>query len=344
MLHKLSDIETAANALANQLAAGIKLREAVARMSKLQPQHADFWLEAAETLSRGGRLSAILEGYWPEGITAALRAGEESQTTAAVLRRTVESLRTKAQVKKIYSKLLSPVIAFLAGLGVFLFFMIAVIPKLQANLGGGEANLVFKAASAMSYAFENYGLVIGGGLALVVMGTMNWFRKPENQEIVIGWGDATPLLGDALRSLYFGMWANQVALLDTAGLPIKQQLLLSVKTLPACYQEGVELMASEVEKRGIADSADPDLQEEGDPRKAWPFYIATAFLTGHETGRIDEEMTRCAPILIDEGVAKLTKFIGHADLVAKVSAAVMIGLPMSAYFSQLANSLTAAFS
>ena len=344
MQHSSVEIEAAASALGNQLAAGIKIREAVARMGKLQPKYTQIWADAAEALSRGGRLSEQMAPVWPDSVVAALKAGEESESIPAVLKRTAQSMQVKAQVKKIYSRLMGPVGAFLAGFGVFMFFMVVVIPKLQSSLGGGESNLTFKLAMFLNHLVMNFWPFILAGLGGGIIFAIRWLKQAENVDKVIAVADTVPQLGDALRNLFFGLWAYQVALLASAGMPIKQQLLLSTKTLPECYQEGVLLMASEVEKRGIADSADPDKQPENDPRRAWPFYIVTALITAHETGKVDEEMQRCAPILIDEGVRKLTQFISVADIVAKTAAATMIGIPLMAYFTQMSSSLTKAFS
>lgn len=343
-MHSLIEIEAACSALANQLSAGIKLKEAVARLSKLQPKNADFWASCAEQLSRGIRLSFCLNDYWPESLVAAVKAGEESNSLQEVFSQSSKALRVNFEIKKVYSKLISPVIAFLAGIGMFMFFMIFVIPKLQTSLGGAETSLVFRLSSFLHHAFTEYWIMIAIIAAGLLFSFIAWIRTPQAIEYLVEQANKVPLLGPALRDLYFGLWAYQVAVLDAAGLSTKMQLLLSVKTLPVCFRDGVERMAAEVEKRGIADSSDPEKQDESDPRREWPFYIAAAFMTAHETGRIDLEMQRCAPILVEEGIKKITKFVSGADLFAKVSAAIMIGIPLLAYFSQMANSLTKAFS
>ena len=344
VMHKNTSIEAAANALGNQLAAGISLREATGRMARLQPVYAEFWREVEDVLSRGGRLSQELTDVWPDGIVAAIRAGEESGTLEDVFKRTAKSLEVAAEVKKLFGKLVSPVGAFFAGLGVFMFFMVAVIPKIQSSLGGSEQSLVFKVSDWMHRTIMTGWPYILGTLAVAGYLLVQWFRAPGSLDSLVEFGNKQPKLGSALRSLFFGMWAYQIAMLDAAGLPVKQQLYLSVKTLPECYRQGVVNMAEEVEKRGIADAADPEKQTPEDPRQEWPFYIVTAFVTGHETGRLDNEIQRCAPILIDEGVRGITKVLAIADIVAKLLAAIMIGLPLMAYFSQMANSLTKAFS
>jgi hypothetical protein len=124
---------------------------------------------------------------------------------------------------------------------------------------------------------------------------------------------------------------------------MKNQLLLSIKMLPSIYQPGVILAAEEIEKRGYADAVDPDLQPEDDPRRKWPYYISTSFMVAYETGELDKELLRTSPILLEEGIRQLTKFITIADLFAKVCAATMIAIPLMAYFSQMANSMAHAF-
>lgn len=341
---KVSDIENAAASLANQLDAGIQIREAVHRMAKLQPKFAEFWLEAGAAVARGTRLSEKLSDQWPEELVFAVKAGEESGHIGAVLRQIQSSMEVKQKIKKAFSTLISPAFSFLMGLGVFLFFMVGVIPKLQKSLGGGEKSFIFALSSFLENAVMNYWYLIVIVLGGAILGVTSWLKQRENWEKVLTWANGLPILGEAMRNLNFGMWAYYLALLDSAGLPMKAQLLLSVKTLPEVYQDGVFMMAEEVEKRGRADSADPDKQIEGDPRKDWPYYIASAFINAHETGNLDQEMTRIAPILVNEGTKSIAKFTAIADVVAKLIAAGMIAMPMFAYFAQLSYSLTKAFS
>ena len=342
--HTSADIEVAASAFANQLNAGIPLQSIVSRMVKLQPKHAEFWQSCADTVSRGGRLTTPLDAVWPPAIVSAIMSGEDSGSLPAVFKRVSESLRLQATIRKAAGKLISPFVAILAGLGVFIFYMVGVIPSLQKSLGGADQNLVFKVSSFMYYVFTNYWMaVLAGTVALIYFG-IGWVKQEETKQWFISLLNSNSFTSPMIRNLFFGMWAYQISILDAAGLPIKTQLTLSAKGLPDCLQEGVLLMAAQVEKRGRADAANPDLQEDDDPRKEWPFYVSTAFMNAHETGDLCAEMERIAPILIDEGLKQLNKVLGVADIIAKFTAAILIALPMLGYFSQMANSLTKAFS
>ena len=338
------ELEFACNAIGNQLAAGIAFDLTVRRMAKLQPKYEAFWAEHGEAMARGDRFSNRVGDVWPEWLVAAIKAGEESGKLADVFSRTAKTIQTQLQVKKLYSKLVSPVVAFLAGVGVMLFYMVVVIPQLAGTLGGGEQSLTLRASLAMKYVVDNYGLGLIAGLIALVFGGVAWFKRPENVDKVITLATRVPILKTAMLNLYFAMWAEQLALLAAAGnITMKNQLLLSVKMLPSVYQSGVVAAAQDIEKRGYADAVDPDMQAEDDPRRAWPYYISTSFMVAYETGELDVQLLRSAPILLDEGIRALTKFITIADFVAKICAATMIAIPLMAYFSQMANSMAHAF-
>lgn len=343
-MFKIQELEEASSGLSNQLDAGLTLTDAVVRMAKLQPKKADLWLDWGEKLARGARLSDVVAEHWPEGVVASVRAGEMSGNLPQIFKDVNKLCALKLKIRKSFGKLIGPVVSGIMGLFVFIFFMVGVIPKLQSALGGGEKSFLFKVSTFMHDAAYAYWHLISVVLVLLVIVIAQWLRQPENIGKLIALGDSIPVLNKAMRNLFFGTWAYQLAILDEAGLPVKQQLLLSLGSLPEVYKEGVLLMAYEVEKRGRADSADPEKQEEGDPRRNWPYYIAASFINAHETGRLDKEMARVAPILIDEGVKSLDKSIAILDVIVKFLVAGLIAMPLMAYFTQMSYALTKAFS
>lgn len=343
-MFKLAELEAAVSSLANQLDAGIALREAVRRMMRLQPNRTEFWSACEVAVGRGQRLSEMLREEWPLEYVIALQAGEEAGSLPSILRQMHQSILLQKQVRSAFTKLIGPVLTLLGGIGVFFFFMVGVIPSLQAGLGGGEKSFVFKLSSIIHDVMVNHWLVVAASVGGAIAAVVAWLSSAANRQIAFGYVTRIPMLGDAFLNLLFGQWAYTMSILDQAGIPAKAQLQHSIKTMPEVYQDGIALMAEEVEKRGRGDAANPDKQVDGDPRKQWPFYIATAFMTAHETGRLDTEMRRIAPILVDEGIRKLTRFVQIADAVTKLLSMMFIGAPMLAYFTQLSNSLSKAFS
>ena len=344
-MQKPHHIESAALAISNQLSAKIPLREIIARMPKIQPENAEFWNHCASAMRHGTRLSTLFEeaanspNAWPDAYVHAIRAGEQSDSLQPVFSQIAASSKITQQISKTYAKLISPVAAIAGGFIMFLFYMIAVIPGIQSNLGG-QTDIMLSTALWMKHIAYNYWWAILIALTASFLWAATWYSQPQAKQTLFTLADKIPKLGPALKWIYFSQWAFQIAILDAAGLTPKQQLLLSLKTLPEVWQPGVLLMAEELEKKGIAASSDPEKLPPNDPRSLWPFYINIAFQIAHETGNIHKEMIQIAPILLEDGLRQLSKFIAFADLSSKIIAAVMIAIPLLAYFNQMANSLT----
>jgi len=341
-------IEAAATAIANQLSANIPLREIIHRMPKLQPQYAPFWIHAHELLRHGHRLSDAFEqakntpNAWPDPFVSAIKAGEASDSLQPVFAQIAASSQISQQIAKTYSKLISPFSAFLLGLAMFLFYMIGVIPNLQTNLGG-KPDAVLSFALWLKATSTSYWHIITIALISSTLALIAWLKQPPSRQILLRWASSIPQLNQAFKNIYFAQWAFQLAILDASGLPPKQQVQLSYKTLPDIWHPSALAFASDIEKKGLNAACDPEKLPPNDPRASWPFYISTAFQIAFETGKIHQEMRQIAPLMLADGLRQLSAAITVADAFAKLSAAIMIGVPLLAYFNQMANSLTAAF-
>lgn len=337
------ELETACYSLSNLLKAGLSLKDSLTRMPKIQVRFADFWLSCAEQVGRGAIFSSMLYGVWPEYLISALSAGEKSGRIQQVLERQAQALGAKLALRKLFGQILSPLFALGLGLLVFLFIMLEVIPKMAQALEGPQNSFAMQVSNTLTWALYENGLWVAlGAIGLGVWGTF-WLKNADNRLRVLELVSKNVLFDTAFRQLSFSTAAKMMATLDCAGLPIKHQFLLVAQTVPAIYQSGFLLAAQEVERRGRDGAVDPELQDEGDPRKDWPYFFSIAVMNSHETGELATEMDRISPILYAEGEKRMKQLIAVADIVAKLSAALMIGLPMLAYFAQLSDTLTQAF-
>jgi type II secretory pathway component PulF len=339
---KLSDIESASAALGNQIQAGINLHDAVSRMVKLQKKNAEQWNMVADGIGNGQKLSKLLEGLWPDSLVSSIRAGEMSGNLPEVLHKIEETLVLQQKIRGTMMQLAYPAVLSSAGLGVFIFFMVKVLPQLAKSLDmKDDKSFVFLLSEWMSVAFNDYWYVIVSVLTAIIWGAVAWLKVADNREKLIEMTSNVPLAGEAFRNIYFGLWAHYLVILDSAGgIPIKEKLLLSCTVMPMAFQRGVYMMADEVERRGIPNSVDPDKQEPGDPRISWPFYIPTAFIVANETGRLDVEMQRVAPAMLKDGFRMIDRLFKVANLVALAVSGFLITSPLMAYYAQLGKALT----
>lgn len=339
-------LSAAASSLGNQLAAGIPIRDAVARMARLQPTYAEQWQEAATAIAAGKTLSSKLAGWWPDSLVSAVVAGESAGKLPEVFALMEKALEIQMEVGDILRKLLYPLGIAAGGGGAFVFFMTYVLPNVSKTLGasaGVEQNVVLRLSKAMAEFIDGREMLLFGVIIGIGMSFYAWFRNPINREKVISAMLSLPFLQNSMTKVYFGLWAYYLALMDAAGLAIREKLLLSSKILPDRLRTGAILMSDEVITKGMADACDPTVLPEDDPRQHWPFYMVVAFSMAQETGQLDQQMQRVAPIMVKEGRASVESAIAVMNYVAISFAGVLVMTPLAAYYYQMGIMLQKAF-
>lgn len=338
----LKEIQAVAAALGNQIGAGVPTLAACERMARFQPRYAEFWDEVAGGVAAGRPLSEFMGAQWPDTFVSALKAGEESGSVPAVLARIDSIIELQLEMKKLMMELAYPVGFGVLGIGVFVFFMLTVIPALSTSLGVGQHGMVFELSAWMRSMVDQHAIGVILGLVGFVAGIVYWFSVPTNRTKAVDFVLGVPVLGEALKTLMFSIWANYMALMAEAGIPFLDGLLMTSKTLPLSLRSGLELLAAEAVSRGMADAADPEKQAPGDSRREWPFYVANAFLIAQETGRLDRELVRAANAMMKEGTMRLKIVLKVANVAALAVSAFLIVGPVAAYYIQLGVSLAEA--
>lgn len=341
MTHSTQQIATAAAALGNQLKAGLPMEKAARRLAGMQPGLG--WDGAAGRIARGEPLSECLRGAWPESWASAVAAGERSGALPEIFAQIEEAISVQHRIAGHLRQLRAPLLLSCGGVAVFVFFMSMVIPAVSSSLSGmlikkAEPSLVM-AASAWTHQFLlAYWPAALAAAAASLSGAIWAFRQPGFIEWLFQAADEVPVLGAALRDLYFGLWARNLAVLACAGnISIVEMLLLSSKILPAPYQSGPLSMAGDVVQRGMEEAGDPDKQAAGDPRARWPYYIGIAFSVASQTGRLDVEMSRVSPILVEDGRKAIESFIKTASFLALLISGALIMAPLAAYYLEMGN-------
>jgi type II secretory pathway component PulF len=339
----LKEIEMGAAALGNQGRAGIPLADATRRMRRLQKKHAEFWNSTASGIENGHRISEYLTGMWPEAVVNAVRAGEESGKLNEVFNRIEETTALQRQINGLVFKLMYPVVLMLSGIVVFIFFMTQVLPSLSQSLGTGNHGFVFDLSTWMTATMNNYWLSILIGMGVSIFAVIAWLKVPDNRESIAAMALTIPVLGDALRNLYFGLWSHYMALVDVSGsIPLVDGLLITSTVLPRALRPGLELMSAEIVARGMSNASDPEKQVSGDPRCDWPFYVGNAFVIAEQTGVLEVELLRAAPEMIKDGTSKLNFSIDIGNIIALAFAGLFIAGPIMAYYMQLGAALSGA--
>lgn len=335
---KLKEISGTAAALGNQISAGIPMDQALARMSQMQPAYSDFWHDATQKVRNGQLFSNSLAEIWPETLVSAVKAGEQSGSMDVVFKRIEETIDLQLSLRGSVMQLTYPVAMGVAGLVVFLGFMVFVLPILAKSIGGGSGSAIFRFSAWLSvFVLENY-IALGIAIAGAIFALLTWLKTPEARSTVLVFFMDIPVMKDALRDMYFGLWAKYMAMMVSSGIPTTQALKLTAPVLPGMLRESIELFEHDLSanNKSISESADIAKQTLDDPRRIWwPFYISNAFIVAEQTGEIDKELLRVAPALIKDGERALGHVITVANFIALVVSGILIVSPLAAYYSEI---------
>ncbi len=335
---KLHEISACASAIGNQIKAGIPLDQALHRLVRMQPKYEEFWEQTAISVRSGQPLSDSLASVWPPALVGAVRAGEQSGKLEDVFTRIEETVALQMNLRQSMFRLAYPAGMGLAGLGVFLGFMVFVLPGLAKSLHTKSQSFVFELSSWLSgFVDQNWAYLLGA-VALGIAVLVSWLQTDEAKELILDAMLGIPVVKDALRDMYFGLWANYMAVMVAAGIATVEALKLTAVVLPVRMRSSIHAFERDLSANNfsMADAADLAKQSPDDPRSIWwPFYVSSAFMVAEQTGEIDAEMMRVAPSLVKEGIKTLDRVLAVANAVALAISAFLIVSPLAAYYVEI---------
>lgn len=338
--------QDAASAMRSQLSAGVPIADAAARMVRLQPGQGQFWAEAAAQMRTGRPLSSVLGDVWPPAAVSAVRAGEANGGLVEVLENLTKSIALKRRLLKSASRILYPVSMIVSAAAVFIGFLLTIVPTIaqqtmRAGGLGGDPDGVAGFGLRMRVLLMEHWTVTVLALAAVVFGVVVWLRQPQTRSSIVRALLDAPLFGSAFRNMAFGLWADYMALSCGAGLPTIDALANTVEVLPEPLQAGVRALEHDLKFKHVPldVAADPDKQPAGDPRQQWPFYLAFAFSIGQQTGRVDLELRRVAPEMVEVGESQMEQAISISNLAAIAIAGSLLASTMLLVYLPMLRSL-----
>lgn len=334
---KIAEIADVCAALANQTGAGIPLAESVTLLAQLQPKHAELWKSVAQEIAVGGSLSQALSKFWPEGIIASIRAGEESGRLSEVCAQIEESIEVRRTAFGVLAQLFYPAGVMCAGACSAFFFLAFVIPTLMRSLTGASQQqpsmvlgfgiwingVIMENVTLSVLVFSS---IVGALIFWVVSG-----RALMHAQIAML---RVPGIAPQAAAIFYALWAKTLAIMTGAGIPVMQAIPLSIPSLPLPLQESVRAVYQGLDRsQPLGVAVQPE--NSTDPRTKLHFYIVNAFKVAEQTGSLDRELSRAAPIMVRDATRKIKKVSSVCMLVAMSSAGSLLVLPMGAYYTEL---------
>lgn len=241
--------------LADLLRAGVPILRALEVLSQQSTSAALSRIvrEVREDVSGGDSLADAMKKHgnaFPELHASMVRAGEKGGFLEDVLQRLSEFVsRQDALKNKFIGALIYPCVLLVGALGAVTFIMAYVVPKIRTVLSGQDLPLPTRVVFGLSDTMRDHGLYILGGVAVVIIAILGYFRSAAGQAMwsrvqlrLIGFGKIYTMVAICRFCRVFGtMLAN--------GIPILQSLKISKDStgntvLAAAIDEAAESVRS----------------------------------------------------------------------------------------------------
>nr|WP_320049904.1 type II secretion system inner membrane protein GspF [uncultured Desulfuromonas sp.] len=292
----VNDLATTTRLLATLLQAGVPLDEALQSVVEQveNPAQARLYTQVREEVRQGSSLFqalAIQGRAFPDLYQRMVEVGENSGTLDQVLLRLADFLEEQARLRsRTVSALAYPVLMAIVGVGVLLFLLSYVVPKITRMLTdlGQALPLPTRVLITTTDLISTYGwlvalVVFGGGFALLR------YRKSEAGRLRLdGWTLKLPLIGRIQREIATARFSRTLGTLLDSGVPLLKALeiscgLLSNKVLRTAVEQ------TTLEVREGASLADP-LKRSG----VFPPLLAQMTAVGERSGTLEEMLVKVA--------------------------------------------------
>ncbi|QGJ68959.1 Type II secretion system F family protein [Planctomycetales bacterium 10988] len=289
------DVEITLRQMSVMLKSGMPLLDATRTLYEQaeRRQLSMIWRDISEEILGGDSLADAMEEHpiFPPVVIYLTRVGEQTGELDSTLRRASDIVRQSRLLRsKILSAMAYPFVVFLAAVGISLFMVFNVIPKIQnflQALGRDLPPMTQTLVDVTTFLNTNV-YALGGGTALfLVLAIALWYWEPSRY-----WIDRiflkVPVLGKVFRVAAAASFSRNLETLLQSGVSLLDGLhsiekLVSNRRLSEQLTNSRELV---VEGSSLADA----IRQHADFTAMLPRIIAI----GESSGRLDEVMGEAA--------------------------------------------------
>jgi type IV pilus assembly protein PilC len=320
--------------LATLLKAGMPLVQSLDLLKRrvTSPAFRHVLDDVHEKVRSGTALSdafAAHQTLFPSVYTASLLAGERSGNLDAMLRRYVEYTKVIATVKrKTVSALVYPAILISLALVLVTIIVLKVVPAFEDFYGsfGAELPLSTRFIVAVSQILRSQFLLVIGGLAAIIVGTVAWVRQPGQQARFDHMILRLPMLGNVAKKFATSQMARTLATLLGGGLPLVNALDIAAKSV------GNQYMASQLGVVSARVREGESFAAALEARRVFPEVAVKMAEVGESTGALQDMLNTVADFYDEEISTTMDRFVTLVEPVLLVVMGIVIaGLLLALY-------------
>jgi type IV pilus assembly protein PilC len=226
-----------------------------------------------------------------------VKAGEEGGVLENVLNRLAVYIETSVKMRgKVKSALFYPVAVIVVAVGVILFIMIFVVPKMSQMFR--QANQELPALTQIVIACSNfcmhYWYMIVATLVAIPLGTKMYYDTADGRVNLDFYMLKVPVFGDLVKKSAIARFSRTLATLLASGVRIIDALEISASTTGNMVIEKALMDAKEAVSRGKT------LAEPLGKIPYFPNMVVQMISIGEQTGNIDQMLSKVADFYEDE--------------------------------------------
>ncbi|HYG73966.1 MAG TPA: type II secretion system F family protein [Planctomycetota bacterium] len=234
------DVEVGFQQISSMLRSGLTLLNAIktAGEQARRPKMAAIWQQVHQRIEEGASFTDALAQFprcFPVFAVQLVRAGEQSGTLEIVLSRAAEQLERSRTLRfTLLNALIYPVIVLVMAIGVSMFMMLGVIPKIEKFLVGRGKRLpaITQALLDVSTAFREYAIPIGIFTVAAIIAFICVYRWPPGRLFIDTLSLRLPLFGKLIRTAATAIFARTLALLLDSGITLLEALQTVERLVP----------------------------------------------------------------------------------------------------------------
>jgi len=247
--------------------------------------------------------------YFNQVFTQTLRAGEASGQFGEVASRIADYQELEVtRSGQIVSALIYPAVLAAVAVGVVLFLITFVLPRLSGVLSdlGNALPLSTKILLGSSDFLTKHGLLVLAGIVAVVVGLRVWFATPDGAEARDRMMLELPGIGTVMTKATISRFARILGTLVYGGVPILEAIeIAGLSANNRVFLKSAQKVEEEVRAgRPIADA----MRDAG----GFPPVLTHMVAVGEETGDLPKMLGRVSDSLdfeVDTGVRRLVSLV-----------------------------------
>ena len=263
-------------------------------------------------VSEGSSLHVALEEHknvFSDLYVSMVRAGEASGTLDVVLGRLADFLEKQQELtSKIRGAMIYPAIMFIVGLGVLVFMMTFVIPKVADIFEASNKALPFvtvELIGASDFLRENFALILVF-MAAVFFFAHRYVKTPSGRKVYDRFSLRVPVFGKMSSKVMISRFTRTLSTLLSSGIPLLESVKVSESVLGnSLYVENIKDVRVKVAEGAAFGSS---LGQTG----IFPPLVVRMVSVGEEAGKIEDMLSKVADMYdteVDGMLSTLTSLL-----------------------------------